>query len=147
MCDNFHIVELQKSQQSYGISLLWHNFHHSIFIYLVICCWPWPFILWTSIQYYAGQLYLTYTIDMARLFVGENFWYSRRKNDPYPNIQKKKDILIANVGGRYYAVSNICTHEGAKLHEGKLNNNELICPCHGARWMSQAAKWFYFQRS
>ncbi|MFL6365217.1 MAG: Rieske (2Fe-2S) protein [Nitrososphaeraceae archaeon] len=22
----------------------------------------------------------------------------------------------------------------AKLHEGKLNNNELICPWHGARW-------------
>ena len=46
----------------------------------------------------------------------------------------KKDALIANIRGRYYATSNICTHEGAKLHEGKLINNELICPWHAAKW-------------
>ena len=41
-----------------------------------------------------------------------------------------KEILIANVGGRYYATGNTCTHAGAELHEGELNGKELICPLH-----------------
>ena len=42
-------------------------------------------------------------------------------------IDKKKDIFV-DVGGNYYAISNICSHEGARLHEGRLNDKELICP-------------------
>jgi len=71
---------------------------------------------------------------MARLFVGKTSDIPEGKMIHIQIHKQKKDILIANVGGRYYAVSNICTHEGAKLHEGKLNNNQLICPWHGARW-------------
>ena len=49
-------------------------------------------------------------------------------------IDKKKDILVVNVGGNYYAISNISSHEGARLHEGRLNDKELICPWHGTKW-------------
>src|ERR671911_1804642 len=35
---------------------------------------------------------------------------------------------------RYFATSNICTHEGAKLHEGEIHAKELTCPRHGAKW-------------
>ena len=45
-----------------------------------------------------------------------------------------KEILVANVNGRYYATGNICTHAGAELHDGELNGKELICPWHGSRW-------------
>jgi|SRR5215469_4695475 nitrite reductase/ring-hydroxylating ferredoxin subunit len=45
-----------------------------------------------------------------------------------------KEVLVANVGGNYYAMSNICKHAGAELHEGHINNNELTCPWHGAKW-------------
>lgn len=45
-----------------------------------------------------------------------------------------KEILVANVGGKYYATSNICTHAGAELHEGELKGKELTCPWHGSRW-------------
>jgi nitrite reductase/ring-hydroxylating ferredoxin subunit len=45
-----------------------------------------------------------------------------------------KEILIANVGGQYYAIGNICNHAGAELHEGELNGKELICPWHSAKW-------------
>jgi nitrite reductase/ring-hydroxylating ferredoxin subunit len=45
-----------------------------------------------------------------------------------------KEILVANVGGKYYATSNTCTHAGAELHEGELKGGELTCPWHGARW-------------
>ena len=45
-----------------------------------------------------------------------------------------KDILIANINGKFYAVSNICTHSGASLHEGKLDEHKVTCPWHGAVW-------------
>lgn len=45
-----------------------------------------------------------------------------------------KEILIANVGGHYYAIGNTCNHAGAELHEGELNGKELICPWHHAKW-------------
>lgn len=45
-----------------------------------------------------------------------------------------KEVLIANVGGTYYAMNNVCNHAGAELHEGELNNKELTCPWHGAKW-------------
>ncbi len=44
------------------------------------------------------------------------------------------DILIANINNRFYAVSNICTHAGANLHEGRLDGNRVICPWHNAVW-------------
>jgi nitrite reductase/ring-hydroxylating ferredoxin subunit len=81
---------------------------------------------------------------MTRVFVGRT---SDIQEGGILHIQidkKRKDILIANVGGGYYATSNICTHEGAKLHEGKLNNNELICPWHGARWDVTSGKMILF---
>jgi nitrite reductase/ring-hydroxylating ferredoxin subunit len=45
-----------------------------------------------------------------------------------------KDVLLANVKGKYYATSNTCTHQGAELHEGRLNDKELTCPWHGSKW-------------
>ncbi len=45
-----------------------------------------------------------------------------------------EEILIANVGGQFYATGNTCTHAGAELHEGELNGKELVCPWHNAKW-------------
>ena len=45
-----------------------------------------------------------------------------------------KRILVVNIRGTYFATGNICTHEGAELHEGEIRNRELTCPWHGARW-------------
>jgi len=45
-----------------------------------------------------------------------------------------KEIIVTKLGGNYYAMDNVCTHAGADLHEGELNNNVLTCPWHGAKW-------------
>lgn len=45
-----------------------------------------------------------------------------------------KEIVVTKLDGNYYAMDNVCAHAGADLHEGELNNNELTCPWHGARW-------------
>ena len=45
-----------------------------------------------------------------------------------------KDILVANVGGRFYAIGNRCPHMNAKLSEGKLDKGVVTCPRHGSRF-------------
>ena len=45
-----------------------------------------------------------------------------------------KEIVVTKLDGNYYAMDNVCSHAGANLHEGELNNSELTCPWHGARW-------------
>jgi len=45
-----------------------------------------------------------------------------------------KEIVVTRLDGNYYAMDNVCTHAGADLHEGELNNNELTFPWHGAKW-------------
>lgn len=45
-----------------------------------------------------------------------------------------RQILLANIRGSYFATGNICTHEGAELHKGRIHNKELTCPWHGAKW-------------
>ncbi len=45
-----------------------------------------------------------------------------------------KELVVTKLDGNYYAMDNICTHAGAELHEGELNNGELTCPWHGAKW-------------
>ena len=43
-----------------------------------------------------------------------------------------EEILLANVGGSYHAISDICTHAYASLSEGDLNEEEVECPLHGS---------------
>lgn len=43
-----------------------------------------------------------------------------------------EEVLIANVYGQYYAVSNLCSHAGRPLAGGTLRGHKLTCPAHGA---------------
>jgi len=45
-----------------------------------------------------------------------------------------KDLVIADVDGKYYAIDDWCTHEEGNLSEGDLNKNILTCPEHGAQF-------------
>ena len=41
-----------------------------------------------------------------------------------------ESVCIANVDGNYYAINNICTHEGGPLADGILIGYEVECPWH-----------------
>ena len=43
-------------------------------------------------------------------------------------------VLVANLGGRFYAVSNICTHERVELVNGFIIEGEIVCPAHLSRF-------------
>jgi apoptosis-inducing factor 3 len=43
-----------------------------------------------------------------------------------------KPVLLARVGGQYYATGDKCAHYGAPLHEGALRGHTVMCPWHHA---------------
>ncbi|MBX9685224.1 MAG: non-heme iron oxygenase ferredoxin subunit [Candidatus Obscuribacterales bacterium] len=43
-------------------------------------------------------------------------------------------ILIARWEGRLYAIDDRCTHDNGPLAEGELEDGQLECPRHGARF-------------
>jgi nitrite reductase/ring-hydroxylating ferredoxin subunit len=43
-------------------------------------------------------------------------------------------LAICNVDGKIFALSNFCPHLTGNLSEGKLEEDELICPEHGWRF-------------
>lgn len=45
-----------------------------------------------------------------------------------------KEVLVANINGAFYAVSNVCTHQGGNLSKGKLEGNIVTCPRHKAQF-------------
>ena len=44
----------------------------------------------------------------------------------------RKHILIAKTGKNYCAIGNICTHDRCWLSGGKLEGDNVRCPCHGS---------------
>ncbi len=49
-------------------------------------------------------------------------------------ILKANEILAVKYGGQIYCLQARCTHAGAPLVEGELNEDVLQCPWHGSRF-------------
>ena len=43
-------------------------------------------------------------------------------------------VVLFHVGGRFYCIEDLCTHDGGPLGEGDLCDHEIVCPRHGARF-------------
>ncbi len=56
--------------------------------------------------------------------------------DPGKTVVEIDDQLVAlfHVDGTFYALDDVCTHDGGPLAEGELDGCEIICPRHGARF-------------
>jgi nitrite reductase/ring-hydroxylating ferredoxin subunit len=55
-------------------------------------------------------------------------------------------ILVANVGGEFYAMHAKCNHMGGPLDKGTLENNVVICPLHGSMWDVRTGALVHFAR-
>ena len=53
-----------------------------------------------------------------------------------PEVFELEDrhIAVYRLDGAYYAIEDICTHDGGPLAEGEVEGQEVICPRHGARF-------------
>src|SRR5580765_2605626 len=45
-----------------------------------------------------------------------------------------QEIAVFNVAGQYYAMADVCTHDGGPLAEGTIEGPVVECPRHGARF-------------
>lgn len=43
-------------------------------------------------------------------------------------------IAVINVDGQFFAIEDVCTHDGGELAGGDIDGNEIVCPRHGARF-------------
>jgi len=57
-----------------------------------------------------------------------------------PIVVDDMPALLLRVGDRYFAVEDVCTHDGQPLTDGPLNGVELTCPRHGARFDVRTGK-------
>ena len=56
-------------------------------------------------------------------------------NGDYAQIEIDGSLVaLFNVSGEFYAIDDICTHDGGELAGGAMDGDVVICPRHGARF-------------
>jgi 3-phenylpropionate/trans-cinnamate dioxygenase ferredoxin component len=43
-------------------------------------------------------------------------------------------VVVFHAAGNFYALDDVCTHDGGPLGEGKLEGLSVACPRHGAKF-------------
>jgi len=43
-------------------------------------------------------------------------------------------LAIFNLDGEFFAIEDVCTHDGGQLTGGLVEGDQVICPRHGARF-------------
>jgi nitrite reductase/ring-hydroxylating ferredoxin subunit len=51
-----------------------------------------------------------------------------------------KTIALANVGGNFFAINNVCLHRAGPLGEGRLDGQVVTCPWHGWQYNVTSGK-------
>lgn len=50
------------------------------------------------------------------------------------------EVAVFNIDGEFYAIEDVCTHDGGTLAEGDVEGYEIECPRHGARFDLRTGK-------
>lgn len=50
------------------------------------------------------------------------------------------EIAIFNIGGEYFAIEDRCSHDGAEIASGRVDDHQIVCPRHGARFCLRTGK-------
>ena len=44
------------------------------------------------------------------------------------------DVAVFRLADGFYAIEDVCTHDGTEIASGELDDDEIVCPRHGARF-------------
>lgn len=71
---------------------------------------------------------------------GQRKWITIAKTDAlkpgqYKSFQVEGELIaVFNLNGRYYAIGDVCTHDGGILTGGSVEGKVITCPRHGAQF-------------
>lgn len=51
-----------------------------------------------------------------------------------PLIFDGRSVLLVRIGDDFFAVEDVCSHDGQPLTDGPLHGKSIECPRHGARF-------------
>jgi len=51
-----------------------------------------------------------------------------------------RSIVIFNLAGKFFAIGDICSHDNGPVGDGEIEETEIICPRHGARFDIRTGK-------
>jgi 3-phenylpropionate/trans-cinnamate dioxygenase ferredoxin subunit len=51
-----------------------------------------------------------------------------------------RELAVSNIDGEYFAIDDLCTHDGGTLGEGRLRRGRVVCPRHGAQFDARTGK-------
>ena len=43
-------------------------------------------------------------------------------------------VVLIHAAGHWYALDDVCTHDGGPLSDGELDDHTIACPRHGAKF-------------
>jgi 3-phenylpropionate/trans-cinnamate dioxygenase ferredoxin component len=49
-------------------------------------------------------------------------------------------VAVYNIDGEFFAIDDVCTHDGGGLAGGEVEDHQVICPRHGARFCLRSGK-------
>jgi 3-phenylpropionate/trans-cinnamate dioxygenase ferredoxin subunit len=70
--------------------------------------------------------------------------------DELPNGTRKllevdgRAIAVFNIAGTYYCIADVCSHDDGPVAEGELDEFDIECPRHGARFDVRSGKVLTF---
>src|SRR5437588_7945359 len=62
--------------------------------------------------------------------------------DPGQTLLEVEDriVVLFRVGGEFFCIDDVCTHDGGPLSEGRLDDHAIACPRHGAKFDIRTGK-------
>jgi len=51
-----------------------------------------------------------------------------------------KSIVLFDLAGKIFAIGDVCSHDNGPVGDGEIEDNEIICPRHGARFDIQTGR-------
>lgn len=68
------------------------------------------------------------------------------KSDELPEGERlfldvgRDPVMLLRLGGRVFAIADVCSHDGNPLGDGDLDGYAITCPRHGARFDVRSGK-------
>jgi len=61
-------------------------------------------------------------------------------NDRIEGFLEDTPVLLIRMKDQYFVIEDVCTHDGQPLTNGCIEEGEIVCPRHGARFDIRTGK-------